>query len=253
MNKLYFTGHTFLVSDIHLGPDIPLTNSNFYDFLVSIQSQANNLIILGDLFDLWYGDDTLLYETPGWLTEAIDKLKAFALAVPTYFIHGNRDFLIGKKFSEITGIHILPDEVILNIGDIKNIHISHGDQMCLDDIAYIRMRKIFRNKIVQKIFLMLPTRTRSKIATKIRGTSESSKKGDKYYYDVPDRAIDSLVMRNSNITDIIHGHTHKPNIHNHGNIKRYVLPDWDYDHDKRGGYIHITPSGQILTEYSSPT
>lgn len=77
MNKLYFTGHTFLVSDIHLGPDIPLTNSNFYDFLVSIQSQANNLIILGDLFDLWYGDDTLLYETPGWLTEAIDKLKAF--------------------------------------------------------------------------------------------------------------------------------------------------------------------------------
>lgn len=252
MNKLNISGSTFLVSDIHLGPDIPQTNSHFYDFLFSIQSEANALFIIGDLFEVWIGDDLLYKNPPAWLTEAIEKLTDFASAVPTYFIHGNRDFLIGKKFSNTTGIKLLPEEVIIKTQNEKYIHISHGDQLCLDDPGYIKMRKLFRNKLLQRIFLSLSINRRTSIANKIRGKSKLNKKSGHFYLDIAQRAVDKIFFKNPNVSTIIHGHTHRPAIHEHGFITRYVLPDWDYDHDSRGGYLVITSDGQIITKYSIP-
>ena len=229
------------IADLHLSDHTPGLNALFARFLRDWQGKAAALYILGDLFDAWTGDD----DDSATAAQVAQQLAAFAADAPVYFIAGNRDFLLGKRYAAQCHMTLLPENQMVEYFG-KTILLTHGDEMCTDDVGYLRYRKIMRNPIVQKILLSLPFRTRKNIAAKLRAASRERKKQPANYAiaDVTEHGVQAALNDFPQTEIIIHGHTHRPTSHRHTfrgrEITRYVLQDW---YDGKGGYLLLDERG----------
>ena len=160
---------TLFISDLHLDPKRPHIIAAFCRFLEA-HTNIDALYILGDLFEYWIGDD----DPAIGLETAISSIRELSTSgVPVYFIHGNRDFLIGKTFAKQTQCKIMQEETVINLYG-KPTLIMHGDTLCTDDIAYQKYRKKARNPLIQKTLLMLSVKRRLKMADALRNKSKSA-------------------------------------------------------------------------------
>jgi len=238
----------FFIADLHLSEAIPKTVEAFEHFIEVTANEADSVFILGDLFEFWIGDDIL--DAP-----ASDARASFARrmtrlmhtlserGIGLYVMHGNRDFLLGKRFMKDAGALPLPDPfVITPFG--KRVVLAHGDGLCTADRAYQRFRAFARNRFAQRLFLALPLDTRLGIGQRMRTKSEGARTmGVDAKYDVTKKAVSQLFI-NSRTHTLIHGHTHRPAMHREVEGVRWVLPDWELDIGKpRGGYLRLDDSG----------
>mgnify|MGYP001484654873 FL=1 len=210
------------ISDLHLSDKHPELTQAFFKFLEESKEACTHLFILGDLFEAWIGDDD---DSPIHI-EIKEALKAFTTNGPeTFFMHGNRDFLVGEAFAKETGITLLPDPYTLEINNQKVI-LSHGDFLCTDDKDYIDFRNQVRNQDWQNNFLEKPLDERKQIAATLRADSkEATSKKSNEITDVNNQSVKNFIHEHQ--PDLfIHGHTHRPNIHDVGSSKRIVLGDW---------------------------
>jgi UDP-2,3-diacylglucosamine hydrolase len=220
---------TLFISDLHLDGERPDITAQFLDFLDHEARNAAALYILGDLFEAWIGDD----DPDADKQRVIAALQSLTSSgVPVYFIHGNRDFLIGRRFAKETGVKLLADGTMIELYG-KRVLLMHGDTLCIDDPDYQRLRRIVRNPIVQFGLRCLSLGQRQKLAVKMRA-------GSKKHIDTMDRTQPQIMDVNQaavcrtfeqeRADVIVHGHTHRPAIHDvsiGGNIvKRIVLGDW---------------------------
>ncbi|UJF18763.1 UDP-2,3-diacylglucosamine diphosphatase [Vibrio sp. SS-MA-C1-2] len=214
------------ISDLHLSEQHPEITDCFLDFMANEAPKADQLYVLGDLFEYWIGDDNL---TP--FNQTI--INAFKTLTDTgtscFFIHGNRDFLVGKQFSQQTNVTLLPEEAVIDINGQKAV-ILHGDTLCTEDVSYQQYRKKVHNPVIQWIFRHLPLSYRRKIAAKIRNqSSDDNQTKSNQIMDVTFSEVESILNKYQ-VNLMIHGHTHRPNIHeinvNNQQKSRIVLGDW---------------------------
>lgn len=235
---------TVFIADLHLSDDTPELNRLFFQALENWRGNADALYILGDLFEVWLGDDVL----SDTAVQTASALKDFGRTAPVYFICGNRDFLLGKRYAAQAGMTLLPENQTVELYG-KTYLITHGDEMCTDDISYQRFRRIIRRPWLQKLLLALPQSRRRKIAAKIRAASKRRKRqvGQTPISDVTEYGIQTALSRYPQAQAIIHGHTHRPDVHEHvfngRTVKRYVLPDW---YGGQGGYLEVSPEGAAI-------
>jgi UDP-2,3-diacylglucosamine hydrolase len=235
------------VSDIHLQPGLPRTTEAFLQFLRQAAPCARQLFLLGDLFEYWAGDDDL--ETP-YLHEIAGALRTVSDAgVQLFWIAGNRDFLVGQGFADATGTRLLQEPYLTNIAG-HSLVLLHGDAQCTDDQGYMQFRAMVRQEQWQRQFLAMPLAQRKAVIDGMRAGSKDAQQGKSYeIMDVNPGAIDA-VFAGTDARVMIHGHTHRPAVHEH-NVNgiartRYVLPDWDCDAGTpRGGWLAIAEDGTI--------
>ena len=211
------------ISDIHLSEDTPHLTNAFKVFLNKSKETCTHLFILGDLFEIWIGDD----DDNSFNQDIKKALLDFTTDGPkTFLMHGNRDFLIGEAFANEVGISILPDPYILDINGLKTI-LSHGDFLCTDDVDYIEFRDEVRSEEWQKNFLSKSINERNEIAKSLRADSTDATSEKSFEItDVNLGTVNNFIQENK--PDLfIHGHTHRPKIHEHDLCKRIVLGDWD--------------------------
>ena len=217
---------TLFIADLHLSDQRPAITNLFINFLNNEARQARALYIMGDLFEAWLGDDCILpaYET------IIKSLKELTDSnVPVYFIHGNRDFLIGKHFCELSGCELLDESTVITI-DEQQYLVMHGDTLCTDDIKYQQFRSMVRNPEWQQQLLNKTPAERIALAKQYREISqtETAEKADDIM-DVNQTEVEKA-MRAADVVTLIHGHTHRPNIHKFEldgkPAQRIVLGDW---------------------------
>ncbi len=212
------------IADLHLSPDHPRLVRGFLDLLDHYQGKIDQLYILGDWFEAWIGDD----DRSPWLDHIVQALKEFvAHGSQVFFMHGNRDFALGQKFMDRFGGQLIDEENHTIRFGTQSIVLSHGDALCTDDKSYQRFRKIIRNKLLLSAILALPLTTRRKIAELARKNSKTNKTiKNPYIMDVNEQAVQRIVAKHH---ILLHGHTHRPAIHEHQGKKRYVLGDWRED------------------------
>mgnify|MGYP001395774796 FL=1 len=211
------------ISDLHLDHKREDIKKAFFKFLESEAYEFKNLYILGDLFEVWIGDD---FEDD-FSNQVISKLKQFSQSNKNiYIMHGNRDFLLGEKFAEKCGAKLIPDPLILDDKG-KKIMLSHGDIFCTDDMEYQDFKEKVRNEKWKIEFLSKNLRDREQIAKNLRQESavKNAKKQD-YLMDVNKSEVEKIAQENK-IEILIHGHVHRPKIHNEVFGQRIVLGDWD--------------------------
>lgn len=213
------------ISDLHLSPDRPALTRLVTDFLLQ-QKTPDTLYILGDIFNTWLGDDLVLPEYQPFI-DALISLNQQGCRI--YLMVGNRDFMLGERFADAVGAALLPDPVVHYFAE-KPVLLMHGDSLCSDDHSYQRYRKIVRNRFLQWCFLRLPLRFRQNISDQIKAKSKaqkSSKTAD--IMDVNQQTVEK-VMQAYHANVVIHGHTHRPAIHDfryQGQpYHRIVLGDW---------------------------
>lgn len=217
---------TWFISDLHLDPSHPEIISQFTALLNAADASVDAIYILGDLFEVWIGDD----EQSAFHAEIIQQLNnTVARGMKIYVMRGNRDFLIGSQFLAATGCILLNDEEKINLYGTP-VLLMHGDTLCKQDVSYQRARKFMHNKILQSIFLFLPIRFRQKIAAAARKASTKHTGSTKdYIMDVTQSEVER-VMQAHNVNFLIHGHTHRPAIHTYTTANheksRIVLPAW---------------------------
>ena len=232
---------TVFISDLHLCASRPHITTAFLHFLKSIALQAKALYILGDLFEYWAGDDDI---DDGHLQPIIDAFNVLASAgVSIYFMHGNRDFLVADDFCKASSITLLPDPTLIDLYGKRTI-LSHGDDLCTDDVAYQEFRRQVRDEKWQSDFLSKPLNARKqKIeAIRLRSEQEKSQKSAQIM-DVNQTAVNALLVTHDYPELLIHGHTHRPYQHqiqlNGHIITRWVLGDW-YE---QGSYLFCYQDG----------
>jgi UDP-2,3-diacylglucosamine hydrolase len=244
-SKVCSTSAVFL-SDLHLQQERPLTTRRFIDFLRNQGSQTQQLYLLGDIFDFWAGDDEL--KTPYNHAIALAIRQISDSGIKTFWIPGNRDFLVGSIFAYMTGLVILPDPSVITVSG-KSIAISHGDIQCTNDLEYMEFRSKVQQPQWKKQFLGLQLSQRKAIVASVR---KEIQKNHRKTEDITDVNIDEVMnlFERTGTNILIHGHTHRPARHvlNQGKFSytRYVLPDWDHDDiesHKRGGWISIDRHG----------
>lgn len=219
-----------VISDLHLQPGEPDTVRAWRHYLEQAPSQrADALFILGDLFEVWIGDDAL-DEPQSFASECAAALKAHSGHTPTYFLCGNRDFLLGETALAACGMQRLSDPTVLEFQRQRWL-LSHGDELCLDDSEYLRFRAQVRSQGWQTTFLSRPLAERQNIAREMRQHSEARKRSlahdPELWADVDAAAARSWLV-SARAETLIHGHTHRPGTHELGNgQKRVVLSDWD--------------------------
>ncbi|WP_151636498.1 UDP-2,3-diacylglucosamine diphosphatase [Noviherbaspirillum aerium] len=235
------------VSDVHLQPGLPCTTDAFLLFLRQQAPRAQQLFLLGDLFEYWAGDDDL--DTP-YLLQIAGALREVSHAgVQLYWIAGNRDFLVGQGFADETGARLLQEPYLTEIAG-QSIVLLHGDAQCTDDHGYMQFRAMVRQLEWQQQFLAMPLAQRKSIIDGMRTGSKDAQRNKSYEItDVNPEAIDA-VFAGTGARLMIHGHTHRPAVHHHaveGTARtRYVLPDWDCDSGSpRGGWLEIREDGSI--------
>jgi UDP-2,3-diacylglucosamine hydrolase len=220
------TAFTYFISDLHLSADREDINQCLFEFLLEQAPQADALYVLGDLFEVWIGDDDQNSFTLS-IAKAFHELSLSG--VPVYFIHGNRDFLIRERFAKQAGMKILPEQQVIDLYGQATL-IMHGDELCTRDIDYQVFRKKARSWWWPRIMLSLPLSTRRKLARK--GRAISKQKQTKLSAEIMDVTPDEVVntMQKFSVKRLIHGHTHRPAIHdlviNNLAAQRIVLGDW---------------------------
>lgn len=214
------------IADLHLSPERPAVTRAFLDFLQEKARNAQRLYILGDLFEAWVGDDDPS-ALPRQIVTALSDLTATGTAL--YFQQGNRDFLVGKRFSRETGAVLLADEEVIQLGG-EPVLLMHGDTLCTEDHAYQKFRRRVRNPLVKWLLTHLPLKKRLQIAAQWRARSreQNSNKPDHIMDVTPAEVLQR--MRHYGVTQLIHGHTHRPARHaidDDGTERiRWVLGDW---------------------------
>ena len=232
------------ISDLHLQASHPRTAEAFFRFLAKRAAHAERLYLLGDIFEYWAGDDDLDDPFNRGVATALRRVSDGGTAV--YWLGGNRDFLVGTGFAEAAGLTLLPEPHVTAIGG-REVVLVHGDAQCTDDVKYMAFRAQVRDPAWQSQFLAMPLAQRKAIIAGLREGSRAAH-GEKSYeiMDVTPAAIAAL-HADSGTDVIIHGHTHRPALHEAGGKRRYVLPDWELDADPvRGGWIAIGDDGRIV-------
>ncbi|MEK6805381.1 MAG: UDP-2,3-diacylglucosamine diphosphatase [Pseudomonadota bacterium] len=212
---------TLLLSDLHLPPHPSPLREAFTGFLKGAARHAEAVYILGDLFEVWVGDDDGL-RTYAAECEALHQLSR---TVSVFFMHGNRDFLIGDAFAAATGVRLLDDPIVLDLYGTRTL-LSHGDIFCTDDVGYQRWRRFSRRRWIQRGYHSLPLILRKAVVSRVRSTSLVQKRSKaEDIMDVNTRAIDAAFAEHK-VSRMIHGHTHRPAEHQHASGERIVLADW---------------------------
>ncbi len=215
------------ISDLHLQASEPETFKAWANYLQT--TQANALFILGDLFEVWVGDDVAAPNASapdGFEQQCASLLHHATQRLDIFFMHGNRDFLVGQDFMSQCGVSLLADPTVLCFGEQRWL-LSHGDALCLADTDYQQFRKMVRGETWQADFLSKPLKERQTIARGLRAQSEARKKLGLPFVDV-DSEMATQWLRDARSNTLIHGHTHQPADHEMGQgLQRIVLSDWD--------------------------
>ena len=232
------------ISDLHLDSSYPAISELFLSFLRDNTKQNHSLYILGDFFETWIGDD----DRSSFNQKIIDALKkATSQGLPIYIMHGNRDFLLGKKFLRATGCQLLADEHIVCLNNTPTL-LMHGDTLCTEDKKYLKFRRKARCWLVQKLFLLKSLKKRQQLAATYR---EASKKHtstmSEHIMDVTQAEVER-VMKKHGVQHLIHGHTHREGIH-HFELKgeaasRTVLGAW---HEQGSALLCDADKLQLIT------
>jgi UDP-2,3-diacylglucosamine hydrolase len=217
---------TLFISDLHLDAEHPEISRQFLAFLAGPAAQADALYILGDLFEVWIGDDDPEPEKRR-IIEGLRKLTA--QGVPCHVMHGNRDFLLGERFCAESGCRLLEDPTIIELHG-RRVLTMHGDALCTDDHSYQKLRAMVRDQGWQKMFLALSARQRQVLADEARAGSKAHiAQSMSAIMDVNAGAVEAA-MRGAGVTLLLHGHTHRPNVHRFQldgkAVARIVLGDW---------------------------
>lgn len=210
------------ISDLHLQAAEPGTFTAWENYLT--HTAADAVFILGDLFEVWVGDDSLLPNS--FEQRCADVLKSASSRRAIFVMHGNRDFLLSNAFMNASGCIALQDPTVVALGDTRWI-LTHGDSLCLDDTDYQHFRQIVRGPAWQQDFLSKSLPDRETIAKGIRSQSEERKQSTADYADA-DTAASIALLNSNSATHMIHGHTHRPHTHVlPSGQTRIVLSDWD--------------------------
>ncbi|WP_193452331.1 UDP-2,3-diacylglucosamine diphosphatase [Pseudomonas nitroreducens] len=215
------------ISDLHLEAERPDITRAFLHFLSTRARAAEALYILGDFFEAWIGDDGM-DEFQHAIARALRGLSDSGTRI--YLMHGNRDFLIGKAFCREAGCTLLRDPSLIDLGGEK-ILLMHGDSLCTLDVAYMKLRRWLRNPLTLFILRNLPLTTRHKLARKLRKESRAqTRMKASEIVDVTPAEVEKI-MRDKGVRILIHGHTHRPAVHeleiDGRPARRIVLGDWD--------------------------
>ncbi len=241
---------SFFISDLHLRASQEKVTAAFLQFVESTvleyQAEASQLFILGDFFDAWIGDD----EDEPSVGALKQKLRSYSdQGLNIFFQHGNRDFLVGEKFAAETGIALIPEKHCVKL-DGEPVLLMHGDTLCIDDLEYMAFRKQVRDTTWQQQMLQLPLEKRRAMAAQYRAQSLSlnAMKAEDIM-DVNEQEV-KKVMQQAGVKKLIHGHTHRPDVHDltldKGIAQRMVLGDWG----KYGWYICHDEHGLQLHRFS---
>jgi len=240
---------TLFISDLHLDASRPAITRLFGEFLQREARSADALYILGDLFEAWVGDDDPS-EVGAFVASALADVVASG--VPVTFIRGNRDFLLGNDYARRAGVRILPDPAVVMLYG-KPVLLMHGDLLCTADTAYQAFRTQTRNPAWQAQFLAQPLQARLAFAAQARAASQAHQSGMKHsdnaqfeiVTDVTPAAVEAMFAR-FGIDTMIHGHTHRPAVHdlhiNSNDCKRIVLGDWY----TQGSVLRVDAGGMSL-------
>jgi len=245
---------TLFISDLHLDPSRPAITELFLSFLRDEARQAEALYILGDLFEAWIGDDT---PSPAADAVAVALRELADTGVPVFFIRGNRDFLLGQDYAKRAGMQILPDPCVIQLYG-KPVLLQHGDLLCTDDTAYQAFRAQTRDPAFIAQFLSQPLQARIAFAQKARAASQAHqsemKRDDRAQFEtVTDVAADEVTatFRRYGVDSMIHGHTHRPAVHDvqvdDAHCTRIVLGDW-YE---QGSVLRVDADGYRLEALAS--
>jgi UDP-2,3-diacylglucosamine hydrolase len=238
--------HTLFISDLHLSADQPHSIAVFQHFITAIAPRAEALYILGDLFEYWAGDDDIHDPFHAQVIDALHGLAAHDTKV--YLLHGNRDLLMGLALAQVCQATLLNDPTLLDLYGIPTL-ISHGDTLCTDDVEYQSFRAQVHDVEFKKNFLAQPLAARKTHIEKLRQLSTAAKKSkDSAIMDVNDEAVATL-LREYHYPRLIHGHTHRPNRHEHivdgHTCERWVLGDW-YQH---GSALRCDAQGCLVINF----
>jgi UDP-2,3-diacylglucosamine hydrolase len=227
---------TYFIADIHLSAERDDITECLLTFLEQDAPQADALYVLGDLFEFWLGDDDI---TP--LSERVaSAFKTLSATTPVYFIHGNRDFAIRQGWTDKAGMTLLPEQQVIDLYGTPTL-LLHGDELCTLDIEYQKFRKKARGWWWPRLVGALPLWLRRKLAQRGRKTSQKNQQNlTAEIMDVtPDEVV--YVMVKHNVQQLIHGHTHRPNIHsltvNGKPAHRIVVGDWY----TQGSVLRVSP------------
>jgi UDP-2,3-diacylglucosamine hydrolase len=237
---------TLFISDLHLDAGTPEIGAQFLEFLEREGRGADALYILGDLFESWIGDDDPNPHYAGMKSAIRRRVDSGTLV---YFMHGNRDFLIGDRFADETGVRILADPCIIGLYG-NRVMLSHGDVLCTDDFEYQQVRAMTRNPEWQSMMLSKSLGERKEVAERARTQSQARNAMlPEHIMDVNQEAVEQA-MRSNGVSLLLHGHTHRPAIHEFEldgkPATRIVLGDW-YDQgsvvrwDEQGFTLEVLP------------
>ncbi len=240
------TRTTHFISDLHLADERPEINALFFRYIEQIPANTDALYILGDLFEYWVGDDQLDHDLLARaVADALCKLAKGGVQI--FFMHGNRDFLIGERFAAEAGLTILVDPTPIELYG-QRVLLMHGDTLCTDDVAYQQFRTQTRTAEWQKTTLATPYEARQALAQSIRTQSDTEKRQKaENIMDVSDGAVEAT-FRQYGYPLIVHGHTHRPATHQYllddRTVERWVLADWH----GRGEYLEVDKNGMRRVE-----
>ena len=221
----------WFIADLHLAAERPQTLALFERFMADYTQSGDTLFILGDLFDVWVGDDDGA-EPAGRVRDVLRRASRRGITVKIQ--RGNRDFLMGRRLMRDCGVQLLPDCVVTQVAGQPTL-LMHGDLLCTDDVDYQRARRFLRNPLLQWLVLRLPLSRRRRIGAGIRrrsGEATAIKTSD-----IMDVNLDTVsrYLDRYRVTQLIHGHTHRPAVHRHRlpdgrTATRIVLPEWHAGH-----------------------
>ena len=238
---------TLFISDLHLCGTRPAITGLFLDFLRHRARSADALYILGDLFEYWIGDEAV--EQPEFRPMVQGLHELTAAGTPVFVMHGNRDFLLGPRFADAAGVRLVKDPVLVDCNGVATL-LTHGDALCTDDVDYMRFRAEVRSEQWIETFLATPLPERKTKIEALRRESEAEKKRKpNEIMDVSANAVHAL-LRQHGYPRLIHGHTHRPAIHEHlvdgHRCERWVLADWYAS----GSYLRC--AGREITAVTLP-
>lgn len=243
---------TWFIADLHLDPKRPqalLHLESFFTYLKQHKAKTDALYILGDFFEYWIGDDVLEHPLGAPYQLVIKQLQDLSQAgIPIYFQHGNRDFLIQETFAQAAGMTLLPEKHVIDLYGTGTL-LMHGDSLCTDDVAYQQVRPMLRDPAWQANFLSLSIEERIAQAQAMREQSKTTTQNTASdILDVTQTAVLDVLEKHQ-VTQLIHGHTHRPARHlfehNAQTYLRVVLGDWY----KEASYLPVTQQGvkQLLS------
>jgi UDP-2,3-diacylglucosamine hydrolase len=230
---------SLFISDLHLSSHSPAIVDGFLKFLQNQATDADELYILGDFFDAWIGDDD---DSP-LAADIKQALRKYASNHTVYFLHGNRDFLLGEKFAQQAGINLLPETCVINLHG-RHTLIMHGDTLCTRDTEYLKFRTMVRNPAWQQQVLALPLPQRRQMAADLRQKTQSmiAMKAEDIMDVTPEEV--EKIMAAYGVDLLIHGHTHRPARHevsaNGAMAERWVLGDWN-----QTGWYLVVENGEL--------